>query len=504
MHELLTPTQMGEADRLAIARGIAGIDLMERAGQAVADRVALLCPPAKVVVVAGPGNNGGDGYVAARLLGERGYAVRVLAVGDRAKLKGDAAEAARRWRGPVEDAVPAGLQNAAVIVDALFGAGLDRPVDGEARTMIEAINASRVPVVAVDLPSGISGATGAAMPVAVCAAETVTFFRRKPGHLLLPGRVHCGVITVADIGIPAAVLAGIRPHIFANEPALWDGSFPVPQVAGHKYSRGHAVVLSGGLSFTGASRLAARGALRAGAGLVTLACPPDALPVQAAANTAVMVRAVEDVDAYRRMLADERLNAFVLGPGGGVGRAMRQHVLAALATDRAVVLDADALTSFADDPAPLIAALQRREAAATVITPHAGEAARLVQHADLKSEAHQSKYEKAGTIALKFNTIVVLKGGDTVVAAPAGHAAIAANAPPWLATAGTGDVLAGFIGGLLAQGMPAFEAAAAAVWLHGECGNEAGPGLISEDLPDVLPRVYRRVFAALPARRDTD
>ena len=279
-------------------------------------------------MVAGPGNNGGDGFVAARHLAERGHVVRVSFVGERGKLKGDAAAAAARWSGPVHPADPAQLEGCEIVIDALFGAGLDREVTGAARAMIEAINVSRATVVAVDLPSGINGNSGAVMGVAVKAHHTVTFFRQKPGHLLLPGRLHCGVVTVADIGIAAKVLDTVKPKTFANGPALWGARFPVPKVDGHKYSRGHAVVVSGGVSSTGAARLAARGALRAGAGLVTIASPMAALAVNAASSLAVMVRPVDGASALAEFLSDKRHNAVVLGPGGGVGQAMRDQVLA--------------------------------------------------------------------------------------------------------------------------------------------------------------------------------
>jgi hydroxyethylthiazole kinase-like uncharacterized protein yjeF len=501
MIELLSTAEMGEADRLAIAGGVAGIALMENAGRAVADRVAARQPPgSRVAVVAGPGNNGGDGFVAARILAEHGYRVCVLLVGDRARLKGDAALAAQRWAGPTEVGEPGALAPADAIVDALFGAGLDRPVEGTARAMIEAMNAAAAAgaaVIAVDLPSGINGTSGAVMGAAANASESVTFFRRKSGHLLLPGRLHCGRVHVVDIGIPATVLERVKPRTFLNGPQLWGTSFPLPRVDGHKYARGHAVVVSGGLSTTGAARLAARGALRAGAGLVTIASPRDALLVNAAASLAVMVRPVDGAAELTEFLGDPRRNAVVLGPGGGVGRNMRELVLAALQGERAVVLDADALTSFAGEPQALATAIAGRSAA-TVLTPHEGEFGRLFE---AMTQDARSKLERARSAAQKTGAIVLLKGPDTVVAAPDGRAAIADNAPPWLASAGSGDVLAGFVAGLLAQGMAGFEAAAAAAWLHGETGCEAGPGLIAEDLPETLPRVYRRLFATLEARR---
>lgn len=499
MIELLTTAEMGEADRLAITGGIASIDLMENAGRAVAESIGTVVRGRRIVVVAGPGNNGGDGFVAACHLAGHGYEVRMSLVGDPARLKGDAAIAAERWAGPVQAASPEALADCDVIIDALFGAGLDRPVEGPARAMIEAMNASGAPVVAVDLPSGVNGTTGAVMGAAVKAAHTVTFFRRKTGHLLLPGRLHCGQVQVVNIGIPAGVLDRIKPATFANEPALWRDSFPVPQPQGHKYARGHAVVVSGGTSTTGAARLAARGALRAGAGLVTISSPRDALAVNAASSLAVMVRPVNGSGELAEFLSDPRRNAVLLGPGGGVGPAMREQVGAALGSEAAVVLDADALTSFVDHPKALFDGIAGRGRREVVLTPHDGEFSRVF------SENFQvrDKMQRTRLAARRSSAIVVLKGPDTVVAAPDGRASVAENAPPWLATAGAGDVLGGMIAGLLAQGMPAFAAASAAVWLHGEAARGFGPGLIAEDISEALPPVYRRLFAELQRSKFT-
>ncbi|NVO14780.1 MAG: NAD(P)H-hydrate dehydratase [Rhodoplanes sp.] len=501
-NELLTTAEMGECDRLTIAAGTPGIVLMENAGRAVADAVARRDPPgSRVVVVAGPGNNGGDGFVAARLLAERRYRVELLLVGAVEALKGDAAEAARRWTGPTFPAALERLDGAHVVVDALFGAGLARPVDGLAKQMIEAVNAAGArgaTVVAVDLPSGINGTTGAVMGAAVEAAESVTFFRAKPGHWLLPGRLHCGRLTVADIGIPASVLETVRPGCVRVGPAMVRGIVPVPSLAGHKYSRGHAVVVSGSASTTGAARLSARAALRAGAGLVTLASPSDALAVNVAANLAVMVRVVDGAAALAAFLEDRRFNAVALGPGLGVGPATRDLVAAALAGQRSVVLDADALTSFAAAPEELFAAVRGRGGAATILTPHEGEFSRLFGHLDEVREG-ASKLEKARAAARRAGAVVLLKGADTAIADLDGRAAINANAPAHLATAGAGDVLTGIVTGLCAQGAGAFEAAAAATWLHGKAACEVGPGLISEDLSEVMPSVYARLFDPLAA-----
>jgi hydroxyethylthiazole kinase-like uncharacterized protein yjeF len=359
--------------------------------------------------------------------------------------------------------------------------------------MIEAMNGQGAPVIAVDLPSGVNGTSGAVMGAAVRATHTVTFFRKKPGHLLLPGRMLCGTMSVADIGIPAAVLATIAPRTFENVPALWRASLPVPGYAGHKYDRGHAVVVSGPSWSTGAARLAARGALRAGAGLVTVASPREALPVNAAANLAVMVRPVDGAAELATFLADRRLNALAIGPGIGVNDATCERVLAALAGERAVVLDADAITSFAQAPQRLAEALKARAGKATILTPHEGEFSRYFGALDARTKVG-SKLERARLAAEIAGATIVLKGADTVVAAADGRACIAQNAPAYLATAGAGDVLTGIATGLLAQGMPAFEAASAAVWLHGEAAAAFGAGLIAEDLPEMLPRVYRALL----------
>lgn len=489
--EILTNAEMMQADRLAIARGIDGYELMLRAGLAVADVADRMAPSGKVLVVAGRGNNGGDGFVAASELKRRGIQAEVILLCKRETLRGDAAKAAADWNGPVTNYDNQPLGKPALIIDALFGAGLDRAVRGDPAAMIDAINASRVPVLSVDLPSGINGTTGQVMGSAVQARETVTFFRRKPAHLLLPGRVHCGRQHVADIGIPDDVAQDIGVRTFENTPALWRESFPVPRIDGHKYTRGHCVVASGGIAMTGAARLSARGALRAGAGLVTVATPSDALAVHAAALTAIMLREADTPADFAAILSDARLNACIIGPGNGINNRTRDFALTAIGAGKACVLDADALTVFADQPQLLFDALGGDPQ--VVLTPHEGEFRRLFSGITDDAEA-VSKLEHARLAAKRSGAVVLLKGPDTVVAAPDGRASIAANAPPWLATAGSGDVLAGFIGGLMAQGVKAFEAACIGVWLHGEAGSAAGPGMIAEDLPEALPQVLRRVY----------
>ncbi len=580
--ELLTTEEMGRADRLAVEAGVPSLTLMENAGRAVAEEAARMVPPgARIAVLCGPGNNGGDGFVAARLLAERGYDVSVASPTPLSALQGDAAVMAGRWTGPTEvERWPAPLVAAAapdgggltLIVDALFGAGLSRAPDGDFAAAIKLVDDAATAgagVLAVDVPSGLDGTTGQAAGAVVRAARTVTFFRRKPGHLLLPGRTLCGDVVVADIGIPASVLrafssplvgedqgggngrtsaAGLSPtpspqgaglgrsatsgvpqspppglphegggegqrlaiRTFANSLVLWGSAYPWPRLDGHKYTRGHAVVVSGPAFATGAARLGARAALRVGAGLVTVASPTSALLENAAHLTAIMLKPCANAKALAEMLADERKTALLIGPGAGIGEETRALVEVALCSGPACVLDADALTSFVVDdgalrggfgftasgkpaasgPEALFAAIKGNEQRAVVLTPHEGEFKRLF------GALPGSKIERARKAAEVSGAVVILKGPDTVIAAPDGRAAINDNAPPWLATAGSGDVLAGLVTGLLAQGMPAFEAASAAVWMHGDAACRVGPGLIAEDLPECLPAVLADLYAA--------
>lgn len=483
--ELLTTAEMGRADTLAISGGVPGLTLMECAGAGVADVIWQRYGDAETVaVLCGPGNNGGDGFVAARHLQSYGYNVRVALLGDREQLKGDAAAMASRWSGRIDPLSKTVLDGADVIVDALFGAGLVRPLDGAAADIVGVVNRSDAQIVAVDVPSGIDGTTGEVRGVAVEAEATVTFFRLKPGHFLFPGRGHVGEVHLVDIGIPTDVLTQIGPKTFVNRPSNWQSVFPRPKQDGHKYDRGHALVVSGGARTTGAARLGARGALRVGAGLVTLASPRAAFPVNAAQLTAIMIIPFEGGDGLARILEDQRKNSVLIGPGAGVGDTTCQKVESVLQSDAAVVLDADALTSFEGQSEMLFAQVAGRMSP-VIMTPHMGEFDRLF------SATEGSKVDRARAAAAKSGAIVLLKGADTVIAAPDGRAAINDNGSPWLATAGSGDVLAGFAAGLLAQGMPPFEAACAAVWLHGETGDVFGPGLIAEDLPDALPPVLR-------------
>lgn len=488
--EILTNDQMREADRLTIEGGVAGQILMENAGQAVASVIMGRWPKeaeeGPVLILCGPGNNGGDGFVIARALAEAGYDIDLRLAGDLKALTGDAALMARKWEGTVSSLEPTEIQGPVqLIVDALFGSGLTRSLDGPLARVIQSIDALNRPVVSVDIPSGVDGDTGETLGTAVNADVTVTFFRKKLGHILRPGVTTAGEVIVRDIGIKPTLLEDFEIDLFENGPALWLEGFPWPTVDAHKFSRGHGIVMSGGASTTGAARLAAYAALRSGAGLVTIGAPSGALAVVASQIAAVMVREIPDLSALEAWLEDDRISAVLLGPGNGIGERTRESVLRTRAMSKKVVLDADALTSFEGDPAKLFDVLD----ADCVLTPHEGEFRRLFPEFNDKP-----RLERARAAAVRSGANVLLKGPETVIAAPSGRAAINTNGSAWLATAGSGDVLAGIIMGLIAQGMPGFEAACAGAWIHGATGNLIGPGLIAEDIIETIPEVLESLY----------
>lgn len=532
MTEILTSAQMRATERSTIESGVVrGVDLMERAGEGVVATLIQVWPRFKnagsAVVLCGPGNNGGDGFVIARLLQDRGWAVTVFLYGDATRLPPDARTNFERWSalGSVQalDDPQGGVyggfgtKSPDLIVDALFGTGLTRDlpddVDQALQDITQWMHRHQVfpAVVAVDIPSGLCADTGRDRGCGLRADLTVSFHRAKLGHYLADGPEVCGQIRVVDIGLPIPTAEG-RPDpahvtLIGAEVARW-----VLKAGGHKYDHGHALILGGGIAMGGAARLAARAALRVGAGLVTLGMPEAALPENAAQLEAVMLRPIEDSAGLTMALTDDRITALCLGPGLGLARA-RDLVVAALnAPDRgrriagfaepqrrAMVLDADALSAFADNPSALWPLLHSR----CVLTPHWGEFRRLFP--DIATDlarlpsvgAPLSKTEAVRAAAKRAGCIVLLKGADTVIANPAGrcalHAAAYQRAAPWLATAGAGDVLAGIITGLLARGVPTFEAAATGAWLHVEAALAFGPGLIAEDLSDMIPKVLRRL-----------
>jgi hydroxyethylthiazole kinase-like uncharacterized protein yjeF len=482
--EIITNAQMRAIDAGAAAAGVPTRSLMEHAGKAVADAVAAAFEPRPVLVLCGPGNNGGDGWVAARLLMERGWSVRVETLAPRSALRGDAGDAASRFVGEVLEA-PADL-GAAVFVDAMFGGGLSRPLEGRAAHVAAEMSRTPERVIAVDVPSGLDGDTGKPLgEVCVSARLTVTFERKKPAHVLYPGRGFCGDIVVAPIGVPGDVIAAQGVQLWENDPALWRALFPWPSPQAHKHARGHVMAASGGAGRTGAARLAARAALRAGAGLVTVLSPGNAMMENAAHLTAIMLRRADDEAQWTE--AAQSASAVVIGPAFGVEEKHRALLAAVLGADQRApcVLDADALTLLA----PFAARLDARD----VMTPHVGEFGRLFPGL---LESASSKIEAARQAAKRAGAVVLLKGPDTVIAAPDGRAIVNTKGSPFLATAGSGDVLAGIIAALIAQGMASFEAAAAGAWLHGAAGEGFGAGLISEDLPEMLPRILNALAPA--------
>ena len=492
---LLTCAEMASADAAAIDSGVSGTELMEAAGAAVSHAVQGRYLPQPTVVLCGPGNNGGDGFVIARHLAAAGWPVRIGLLGVRGNLAGDAAWAADLWEGQVDALSLDLLEGRPLVIDALFGAGLSRPIGGVAAALIGHINAEALSVVSVDVPSGLQGDSGEIMGCAPIAELTVTFFRAKPGHYSTQGRVRCGDLKVVDIGIPRSVLAEIAPRIWLNEPPLWRDGLAREGLFDHKYARGHVTIL-GGAEATGAARLAALAARRIGAGLVTIASPQGAMAIYQAAEPGNLVRRIDSGASFARLLGDERRNAILLGPGSGLTSRTRLSVLAALATGRAVVLDADALTVFAEDPQVLFDAI----AGPVLLTPHEGEFRRLFPQLGKVA----GKVERVRQAAALSGVTVLLKGPDTVVASPEGLAVINVHAPATLATAGSGDVLAGLAAGMMAQGLGALAAGAAAAWVHGECAFQfGGPGLIAEDLILHIPHTLE-VVAAPPhlANRD--
>jgi hydroxyethylthiazole kinase-like uncharacterized protein yjeF len=485
-YAVLSVAEMYAADKAAEIAGKSSLDLMEAAGSAIARVVQARWVRQPVVVLCGPGNNGGDGFVVARLLLAAGWPVKLALLGRVEDLRGDAAINAKRWSGETRPLSADVLDGTCLVIDALFGAGLSRGLGDAARAVVERINAEKLACVAVDVPSGVQGDSGLVLGgkagVAPRCVATVTFFRLKPAHLLFPGRDLCGDVVVADIGIPDSVLDDIGPRMARNVPGLW--ALPRPVYGDHKFMRGHAMVV-GSAVITGAARLAGHAARRAGAGVLTYAVPAAAVQTYTLDAPGAFVRSADSAEELARLLQDQRRNGVLIGPGADVGTATVVRVLQILATDRAVVLDAGALSSFQDDPAQLFTAIRRRDKP-VIMTPHDGEYARLFKGAAFEAA---NKLDRARAAAKASGAVVILKGADTVVAAPDGRAAIANNAPPWLATAGSGDVLAGFALGLLVQGMPAWEAACAAVWLHGAAAQRFGRGLIAEDLAEALPKV---------------
>jgi NAD(P)H-hydrate epimerase len=485
MLEILTADEMKKADAAAIAAGTPGITLMEQAGASVASVIARHFEQVPVLFLCGPGNNGGDGFIAASFLKKAGWNVRVACMVKKSLLKGDAALAAKQWEGEAEALNSnLGLKDARLIVDAVFGTGFSKALEPELVTLFDKIRAKKIPVVAVDVPSGLDATTGNIAAGTLKAEMTITFCRKKIAHMLLPGKDVCGRINTSFIGITDQTIADLKTSVFENGPALWLRDFPIPQADAHKYTRGHAVVY-GGPKRTGAACLGAAAAQKIGCGLVTIASMPESAAIYSSYRASLMVDTWSSEEDLRTILRDERRNAILLGPGAGLDATTKGIAEVVISFNKPAVLDADIFTVFKDDPKALFSKLSP---ARHVLTPHEGEFARLF------GEMEGNKLDRARKAAKAANAVVLLKGADTVIAAPDGAAVINTNAPPTLATGGSGDVLSGFIMGLMAQGMQPFMAACAAAWLHGECARNHGLGLTAEDIIIQLPQVLNRLF----------
>lgn len=488
MFEVLTAPEMKRAERAAMAQGQTGLSLIEAAGQAAARHIMRHYESAPVLVLCGPGNNGADGFVVARILKNAGWPVRVACLAKKAALKGDSAAAARQWAGEPE-MLNSNLspKEARLVVDAVFGTGFKGALDPEIVTLFDKIRAKKIPVVAIDLPSGVT-AEGAVAEGVLKAEYTVTFCRRKIAHMLHPARALCGKVSTAQIGIADAVIAEAGAQAFENNPALWLAAYPLPAAGSHKFTRGHAVVF-GGARRTGAACLAAAAAQRIGAGLVSLTCQPAERVIYSSYRASLMVDVWQDLEEFKALLRDARKTAAVIGPGGGDN--LRPFAEAALSLIKSCVLDGDVFTAYKDAPGELFKLLSP----AHVLTPHEGEFVRLFGHLE------GSKLDRARAAARIANAVIVYKGADTVIAAPDGTAVIHINSPSTLATAGAGDVLAGMIAGLAAQGMNPFFAACAAVWLHGKAAKNHGLGLVAEDIINQISHTLNELYGV--ARTDT-
>lgn len=491
---VLNPREMAVAEREAVAKNaVSGsFELMKRAGKAVADAAGNLLKQGDAVgILCGNGNNGGDGYVAAKNLASAGYDVICFAEAKPDPQK-DAALAADDWNGKTLDLAQFRPADFDLLIDAWFGAGLDRPVsDGFAR-IIEQVNASRIPLLAIDLPSGVSAETGTIQGSAFQATLTVTFSRRKAGHLLFPGRAKCGKVLVADIGIPSTVLEGINGFTLHNEPDLWLAKCPTLSFESYKYQRGHVAVFSGPRYSTGASRLAACAAARCGAGAVTLIGEADALDIHATHLTSIMLHKKASLNDILSFLQARKVRASIIGPAFGdfsEARNLCQAMIESGILD-AIVIDADAITAYSEQPDSLYD-LTKNSKTAVILTPHEGEFIRIFP--DLAAMTHLSRLEKARKAAARANATIVYKGADTIIASANGLAAINSNGTPVLATAGSGDVLSGMIASLVAQKMNPFYASCAAVWMHGRAAQLFGSGLIAEDIIGILPEVLSQL-----------
>ncbi len=488
MRAVLSTAQMYEADKLAIKSGISGIELMENAGSAVTAHITAHWDACKTLVLCGPGNNGGDGYVVARQLSEAGWRVEVAQYGDPQKLSADARHMHDQYSGSIiKDIGLVAVSDFDLIIDAVFGAGFRGELPPELSALFQKGAAADIPIVAIDVPSGVEGDTGQISAGTAVASMTVSFFRPKIGHMLYPGRENCGRLQIADIGINAQVLNKISVDVFQNSLDMWKSYYPLPSKIGHKYTRGHTAVVGGGMANTGAARISARNALRIGAGAVTVLCPPAALMVYAQALEAVMVSSFQTPDELADFIKSKRIASLLIGPANGVTDRTRENVLSALETSAHVVIDADAISVFKDDPEALFKAIKAKRTGQVILTPHEAEFDRVF-------ELQGTPVDRSRRGAKISGATVILKGATTCIASPSGQVILNTHASPWLATAGSGDALAGILCGLMASMDDSLKASAAAVWIHGEAGLRLGAGMVAEDIEKTIPSILNEII----------
>jgi hydroxyethylthiazole kinase-like uncharacterized protein yjeF len=466
--EILSSTQMSKADSETIKSGIQGLFLMENAGKSVSDFIKSKYNKQKTLVLCGPGNNGGDGFVVARHLKESGWDVKISSLIDKNSYKNDALVMAKRWNDFIIPFEEISVGDYSLIIDAIFGIGLSKEISGTIASVINEVNNKNIDTISIDIPSGIDSNNGAILGTAFKSKYTITFARKKIGHTIYPGKDNCGEVIISDIGIKDNF---IKSNIFENTPELWINDFPFPKPQQHKYDRGHSIIVGGNVESAGAATLSAISALKTGSGLVTVACPPSALLVYASKLTAVMNKPIDSVNSFSSFIDDKRVTSVLIGPGNGVTKTTKEYVLEALKLKKNCVFDADALNVFQDKPEELFKSIYSD----VILTPHEGEFHRLFA-------LEGNKIDRAIQAAKISNCIIVLKGSDTIIAAPNGKVAVNTNAPASLATAGSGDCLAGIITALLANKVDAFKAACIGVWLHSESANLAGPGMTAEDI----------------------
>jgi len=484
-HVILSCKNHKDLDKRTIKKFIPGYKLMENAGGVIFKIIKKkFKKKKKIKILCGPGNNGGDGFVVAKLLEENGFQdVELFCLVTKNKLKGDAKIAANNFNKNLKSFNDFKISSNDLIIDGIFGSGLKRNISGNLKKIIEKINLKKPYCISIDTPSGINGDTGEIQGTALKSNDTITFTTKKPGHLLSPGSEYCGNVIVGDIGINLEKLS-FKPRIFENHPDNWRSKFPWPNQKSHKYTRGFSLIICGE-KMTGASRLAARAAARIGCGLLCLGVPRKSFNIYSTENPIALIEIVDDKKDLNNLLKDKRINTILIGPGFGISKKKLELILKVVKEKkRLIVLDADALKNN-------FKKILLKNKTKIVITPHEGEFLQVLKDLNIKNK--KNKFSIVIEFIKKTKINLILKGNKTLICSQDGKISINTNTSPFLATGGSGDVLAGMITGLISQGMDIFNACCASVWIHGEIGRMKGPGLIAEDLPEMIPKVLKKL-----------